>query len=69
MKLLLGFKGPITVPVILTELSTIYEDFLPISHYIMTTLASRETLLAAFVQTWPKLKTIYQNKTKSFISS
>jgi hypothetical protein len=29
MKLLLGFKGPITEPVILTELSTIYEDSLP----------------------------------------
>ena len=29
MKLPLGFKGPIILPVILTELSTIYEESLP----------------------------------------
>jgi hypothetical protein len=29
MKLPLGFKGPITAPVILNELSTIYEGPLP----------------------------------------
>ena len=34
----------------------------------MTTLISCEKLLAAFVHIWPKLKTIYQYKTKSFIS-